>query len=218
MAWLPRKNFLTGFISGFLVAILLLVGGVLGIVVFMRDKVVENRAGRLEAPPLVPGMRAEYGWSVLDGDGQKHAMAKFEGTPIFLQFWSPSCISCEAAIPTLNKLYEETRESGVEIIAVTADTKAADLHATAQRLNIKYPIYTVEDPVPSVFQFTSGPATFIIDHTGLLVFKHIGASKWDTPAVIAFLRALGITAKMPAPEIQVPPMFTEPEADPPGGQ
>ncbi len=127
-------------------------------------------------------------------------------------------MACEAEIPSMNKLYEAAADSGVEFIAVTADTKAADLHATAQRLNIKYPIYTVEDAVPSVFQFTAGPATFIIDHTGLLVFKYIGASKWDAPAVVGFVRALGITSKMPAPEIQVPPMFTDPEADPLGGQ
>ena len=214
----PRKTFLFGFVAGFVAALLLLVAGLLGAAFFLRDTLVERRAERLEAPPLAPGMKAEYGWSVVDASGKKIPLSDFEGTPIFLHFWSPSCLSCEAEVASLNKLYEDTKDSGVAFIAISADTKADELDAAARRLGIKYPVYTVDAPVPSVFQFTAGPATFIIDHTGLLVFKHVGASKWDGAAVVGFLRALGITAKMPAPQIEVPEMFREPGEVPPDAQ
>lgn len=198
MQWTNRKSFFAGFVSGILTLVLLVVVGLFITANFFRDKIVERKAGQLEAPALSDGAMARYEWAVVDSGGVEHQMNEFRNKSILLQFWSPECMACEAEIPAMNAMYEATKDSGLEIIAVAMDVAPPQLPEVAAEMGIRYPIYALSGTVPDVFKFTAGPATFVVNPAGMIVMRHLGAAKWDDPQVVAWLKLVGSGTAMAA--------------------
>lgn len=198
MAWRFRGSFLAGFITGVLSIILIGLASLFAAAYFLRSDMVARKAEKLKAPPIAAAGKADYNWSVVDSDGATRSMTEFQGRPIFLQFWSPECTACEAEIPAVNQLYAAVKDKGVHVVAVAADTEAAELKEVAAKMGIDYPIYTMSGALPDVFQFTAGPATFLITYDGQIGFKYIGAAKWDDPQVLLYLTMMANTADQTA--------------------
>ncbi|MBI1320476.1 MAG: redoxin domain-containing protein [Candidatus Hydrogenedens sp.] len=184
------RSFLLGLIAGVVLTILLAVAGIFGIVAAFKTEFVQQKAERLKPPPLAPDARADYNWSLVDIDGNEVPATTFEGRPWFLHFWSPSCAACEAEIPDLNQLHEAVRAESLGFAAVALGVDSADLAAEAGRLGITYPVYAVKGGVPEVFSVKAGPATFISDAAGGLIYKHIGAARWSDPSAEFYLKSL----------------------------
>jgi thiol-disulfide isomerase/thioredoxin len=195
----PRTAFLAGFFSGIGATLLLAVLGIAAAAYYLKDDMVARKAERLKPPPIGAVGKADYAWSVVDADGAPHAMTEFAGRPVFLQFWSPSCTACEAEIPAVNQLHAAIKDKGVHVVAVAADTEPGELKSLAASLGIDYPIYAMSGTLPEVFQFTAGPVTFLLNHEGDIVYKHIGAARWDDPQVLAHLALLASSADNDTP-------------------
>ena len=195
MATTLRGSFWVGFLSGVITTVVFVVASLFGAAYLLKDKMVADKAERLKPPPLAEDAQASYDWSVVDAAGAVRPMADFAGKAVFLQFWSSGCTSCEAEIPAMNALFDTLGNGGIEVVAVAADQEPTELKDTAVRLGIRYPIYTLQGTLPEVFHYTAGPATFVIAPDGRIVFKHIGAARWDDPKVIAYLSLLANPAK-----------------------
>lgn len=193
-----RRAFAWGFIAGFVAALLLLLAGLLGAAAFLRTDMAARKAERLKPPPLTEGTAADYSITVVGADGAQQSGEAFRGQPLFLHFWNPECLSCEAEIPALNALYAQISGEGIGFLAIATDTEPSALADEAARLGIQYPIYTLAGDLPAVFRFTAGPATFIVNAAGTLVFKHVGAARWDDASAVLYLKSLA-AAEHPAP-------------------
>src|SRR6202011_352792 len=53
-------------------------------------------------------------------------LAGFRGQPILLNFWAAWCAACRIELPILEKLSERTRNSGLNVIAVSEDRGSRD--------------------------------------------------------------------------------------------
>src|ERR1700749_2575828 len=51
-------------------------------------------------------------------DGKKVALKDYRGKVVFLNFWATWCPSCRTEMPEMNKLYQEFKGKGFEIVAV----------------------------------------------------------------------------------------------------
>ncbi|MCF6287301.1 MAG: redoxin domain-containing protein, partial [Candidatus Hydrogenedentes bacterium] len=93
---------------GVVLGIALFVGGIfailLGSYTFFRKEAVTKMAELKELKPLL--LRADLDWSVKDLNGDSVDLKAFEGQPLLLHFWNPTCVSCIAEIPSLNTLYD----------------------------------------------------------------------------------------------------------------
>ena len=50
--------------------------------------------------------------------GEKIRLSQFEGQPVVLNFWFPSCPPCVAEMPDLEKAYQKFKPEGVQFIGV----------------------------------------------------------------------------------------------------
>ncbi len=139
-------------------------------------------------------MKADYDWQVTGSDGQALNMAETKNKVVFLSFWQPDCPHCLAEIPALNQLFQMVQADGIVFAGVAFDDKEGpsieNLATVREHEGIQFPIYSLKGKRPEVYQTPSTPAAFVIAPNGDIVFKHIGAAKWDDERVISFLRVL----------------------------
>lgn len=125
----------------------------------------------------------------LDGWLQTDAtsLEEFDGQILVLQFWTFSCHNCKATIPSLQQIYADHHDAGVEIIGVHApefsfeEDPDAVLQA-AQDLGVTWPIAI--DNNKTNFRSWQGsrrfwPRTYVIDVNGDIRFDHIGEGSYD---------------------------------------
>ena len=114
-----------------------------------------------EAPEIgVPG------WF---GDGDRPSLAKYRGKIIVLTFWRSNDDASREALPTLNKLHSHFSSKGVKFIAFTPEDKQP-LEEFFKQNEIEHQVaYGV--PIPSQYEVTSLPRTFLIDPAGRLAWR-----------------------------------------------
>ena len=133
--------------------------------------------------------RADYGWTIQTLDGETVSFSKFQGKTVFLNFWATWCSPCVMEMPSIEKLHQSIDPSKVAFVILSREEEEV-VQAFAERESLDLPLYIAEE-VPSVFDSSTVPATFIIDSVGKVVFKHTGAVNWDDAASQAFLREVG---------------------------
>ena len=72
--------------------------------------------------------------------GEAITLSQFEGQPIVLNFWFPSCPPCVAEMPDFEKAYQKHKDDGLKMIGVQLlglDT-AEDGQKFVQDLNVNY--------------------------------------------------------------------------------
>lgn len=115
-------------------------------------------------------------------DGHKLALRDLRGKIVLVTFWATTCTICLAEQPDLVKTYERYNARGLEVLAVAMPYDRPDL--VRQHL-AKYPM-----PFPVVwdqdgqigrqfFGILGTPTTFIVDKSGHLVSKTVGAIDFD---------------------------------------
>ena len=182
------KTLLVGVVLG----IVLFIGGtfalLLGSYTFFRKEAITKMAEAKELKPLL--LRADLNWSVKDLNGESVDLKTFAGHPLLLHFWNPACVSCIAEIPSLNSLYETFQAKGLTVagIALYADDELA---IDVAQYGVRFPVYSVDkEDIPSFFQLSATPTTFIIDQDGFVALKHAGAVDWSNGDGAAFVEAL----------------------------
>ena len=95
-----------------------------------------------------------------------------------------------AEIPGINALYEAYTARGMQFVAIALG-KVDDLDGELQMHGVQFPVYTVEgDKLPSIFNTTSTPTTYIIDKKGFIVYSHSGGVDWNSEDGNAFVESL----------------------------
>lgn len=123
-------------------------------------------------------------------DGQQSLnLQNLRGHVVLLNFWASWCAPCIAEMPSLIALQQQLPE--VKVVAVAFDQDQAS-YQSYLRLH-PLPLITVLD-VDGKAHISFGtfrpPETYIIDKTGTIRRKFIGAQDWTSPEIIASLRKL----------------------------
>ncbi|MDQ0298961.1 thiol-disulfide isomerase/thioredoxin [Salibacterium salarium] len=99
--------------------------------------------------------------------------------PALVQFWSVSCDLCKQAIPKVNKLCEELKDTittlSVHMPRSVKDQDIEKVKKTAHKLGIKQPIFIDNDHhLTDAFQNEYVPTYFIFDKDGKLYYVQSG--------------------------------------------
>ncbi|MBR2821867.1 MAG: TlpA family protein disulfide reductase [Clostridiales bacterium] len=116
----------------------------------------------------VPGsFSPDFTFSTTDRNGQLYSEQIFSNSQLtMVNFWEPWCGPCVNEMPDIEKLYENYKDKGLQVIGVYSETSMeSDVTEILKDSNIRYLIlnYTVEFD-----QFQTGyvPTTIFVDQNG----------------------------------------------------
>ncbi|MCA9771565.1 MAG: TlpA family protein disulfide reductase [Myxococcales bacterium] len=116
-------------------------------------------------------------------DGARAALAELRGKVVLVNFWATWCGPCALEMPTLEHVYEEFHDAGLEVLAVSVDAGGvADLREFTARRALRVPILL--DPQANAMTrwgVAMLPTSFLIGRDGRIVRRDEGYRNWDEP-------------------------------------
>lgn len=134
--------------------------------------------------PVVPGSPAPD-FSLKNLKGEQVRLSDYRGQVVLLNIWATWCTPCIEELPSMEKLYQELKDKGFTILAVSIDKKENPVKRFVKKLNLTFPILL--DPknrITRLYRTTGVPETFIIDKKGVIREKVIGARNWFTQQTV----------------------------------
>ena len=139
--------------------------------------------------PLVPSCVVVAGYlqtfALSDVEGQTWNFHKDrKGKLVLLDFWTPSCVYCLQAMSGLSQLQSKYGSRGLEVVGVLLDNGAAKEQAARAKLvcyrqQANYRQVLGQDEKTNLrgqFDLQYFPTMLLIDDTGRVVWRHVGAA------------------------------------------
>ena len=125
-------------------------------------------------------------------DGKKVSLADHKGKVVLLNIWATWCAPCVAEMPSMEKLYQELKDEGFEILAVSVDESGAGaVNPFMEKHKLGFPVLLdTKADIKNLYHATGIPESFIIDENGIIVEKIIGPRDWADSGAIRFFRNL----------------------------
>lgn len=125
-------------------------------------------------------------------DGSAFSTSAQRGKILVVNFWASWCYpACYIEAPHLERIWGRFRNEGVVVIGVNVQDSDAPARAFIKRFGLSFPNGMDESGKISIdFGLYGVPETFLIDRSGVIVFKHVGAATEETlaPRIEALLR------------------------------
>jgi peroxiredoxin len=110
-----------------------------------------------------------------DLSGKEISLNDYKGKKIFLNFWASWCGPCQKEMPDIQKLYEETKNSNLIILAVNLGDDKYTVEKFIENNKYTFPVLINEDTsVADKYNVVSIPTSFFIDENGNIVYTHTG--------------------------------------------
>jgi cytochrome c biogenesis protein CcmG, thiol:disulfide interchange protein DsbE len=102
-------------------------------------------------------------------------LSDLRGKAVMINFWASWCGPCRIEIPHMIALYDEYRDSGLEILAVNVRESPAQVQDFADQLGMNFPILMdTNGQVAAAYFVRAIPMTFFVDSDGVIRFIHQG--------------------------------------------
>jgi thiol-disulfide isomerase/thioredoxin len=165
----------------------------------------------LAAPTaLAPGDTAPTLAGTTIPDRQRFKADWSEHELTLVNFWATWCIPCRDEMPLLEKLYQENKERGFNIIG-PVDPQSID--TVGEYLGEVEVSYTIIKPWGTTSHFWSGiaikPTSFLIDREGRVLRKYVGARPEQTAGLAADVEAVLDGRELPSQVIPTEPLLPD---------
>ena len=123
-------------------------------------------------------------------DGNKVSLTDYRGKVVLLNIWATWCAPCVAEMPSMQKLYQELKDEGFLILAVSLDESGVEaVKPFVEKHKLEFPVLLdTKGEIKSLYQITGIPESFIIDKSGTIVEKIVGPRDWATSGAIRYFR------------------------------
>ena len=123
--------------------------------------------------------------------GNEQALADYRGKMVFLNFWATWCAPCRDEMPSMQVLYDELSDEGLEIVAVNVLETEDMVSAFVEENGFTYSVMLDSDGRVSLrYSVRAYPTTYIIDRAGNVIAVRQGCHTWSTPEMIDGFRKL----------------------------
>ena len=150
--------------------------------------------------PVIPGTPAPE-FAVADLSGDVVRLSDHLGQVVMVSIWATWCGPCRYEMPSMERLYEELADEGLEILAVSIDAEAGtfdlfgrpggDIQAFADSLGLTFPLlHNPSGDIQQVYRTTGVPETFLVGRDGIIYKKVAGGTEWDAPDHQELIRRL----------------------------
>ena len=115
----------------------------------------------------------------------------FDGKVTMLNFWATWCPPCRVEMPSMQILYDKTRDVAFEIMAISVGEQKKTVTDFLVQNPYTYPIFLDPSGAQSApFAGRGIPTTFILDKQGRAIAGLVGSRSYDGPEVISLFREL----------------------------
>jgi peroxiredoxin len=141
----------------------------------------EHMQASLDAPPFAAAMakleaddqlRQKADFTLTDLQGKKWTLSELHGKVVLVNFWATWCPPCRKEMPDLQALYEQFRDQGLAILAIS-DEEAGKVTPFLAERKITYPVMLDGGKVHQQFQVEGIPKSFVYDRNGKLVAQSV---------------------------------------------
>lgn len=142
------------------------------------------------APTAPPAPLPDEPFSRADGSAAR--FADYEGTPMVVNFWATWCAPCVREMPALQSLQAAVAGDGIEVLTISEDRGGGEVVRDFLAKHGLERLSLLTDPQGKVLRalgIGGLPTTLLVDAAGREVGRVIGIAEWDTPAVVAAVRA-----------------------------
>ena len=123
---------------------------------------------------MIPAPRAEFlapQFTLKTSDDQTVSLSDLRGRPVLVNFWASWCTPCQAEMPAMQRVYQDFKGQGLEILAVNAtyqDDPQVALNYVLEH-ELTFPIlYDSNADSARLFQVRALPTSFFIDEQGII--------------------------------------------------
>jgi cytochrome c biogenesis protein CcmG, thiol:disulfide interchange protein DsbE len=119
------------------------------------------------------------------------SLNQFKGQVVVLNFWATWCPPCIEEMPSLVQMQQRMKAKGITVLAVSIDVDENAYHEFLKQHGVN--LLTVRDPeqkTANLYGTFRWPETYVIDRSGVVRRKFIGAVDWTEPDVLDFLGKL----------------------------
>ncbi len=132
-------------------------------------------------PAAAADATALFASTLDDADGQPQPLAQWKGHPLVVNFWATWCPPCVEEMPDLQRIRDEYRARGVEVIGVGIDN-AAKIREFRDRLGITLPLLVAGFGGTELGRALGNqagvlPYTVLVSHDGKVVQRKVGQVK-----------------------------------------
>ena len=94
---------------------------------------------------------------------------------VLLNFWATWCGYCRAEFPVLQAFHERHQKDGFVVLAVNIQENKDRVNALIDEMDLTPPVLLDRrGEVTTSYRVRGLPTSFLIDHEGIILEKHIG--------------------------------------------
>lgn len=128
----------------------------------------------------------------LDGDFVELDEITGEG-PVLLSFWATWCKPCVQEMIELNRIYEEYKSEGFNLVAISIDSEknVARVKPFIKSKNYDFTVLLdTNSEVARIYYAQIVPYTVLLDENGSIVYSHMGYKKGDEIVIEKLIKSL----------------------------
>ncbi len=133
-----------------------------------------------------------------DLEGGTVFLSGYRGKVILVNFWATWCIPCRKEMPALERLWRNTKSSGLAVIAIDVGDDDVAIRSFLQRIDPP-PSFTIgldrNLAVAKLWRVDGMPTSFLIGADGRIAFQAIGAVEFDSVKTMNILHSLLIAPR-----------------------
>lgn len=120
-------------------------------------------------------------FSMTDLNGKTKNLKDFRGKTVMLNFWATWCPPCRAEMPSMETLWNKNKNKDFVILAVSVDREKTSKVADFIKANkYTFPVFhDTNGKLAQMFLIRSIPTTYILDKSGVILSKKMGAEDWS---------------------------------------
>ncbi|GLY79899.1 TlpA family protein disulfide reductase [Actinoallomurus iriomotensis] len=117
-------------------------------------------------------------------DGKPFKLSDYTGKIVVVNFWASWCAPCRAEAPTMQKISDENKDSGVQFVGVDIKDGKDNAQAFLRTYKITYPsLFDQAGQIALAFRDippNAVPSTLIVDRKGQIAARAIGSVSYTS--------------------------------------